>query len=77
MTICGSMRFSKEMQDIAYPPNMFSIYILLHITIFSTLVSRVLKVYTFVTHSDLHWLIIQTVSKKKLINKNAYKGSSD
>ena len=44
---------------------------------FSTLGARVLKVYTFVTHSDLQGLIIQTVSKNKLISKNAYVGSAD
>ena len=44
---------------------------------FSTLGVRVLKVYTFVTHLGLRGLIIQTVSKNKLISKNAYKGSSD
>ena len=40
--------------------------------IFSTLCVRVLKVYTFVTHLGLQRLIIQTVSKNKLISKNAY-----
>jgi len=39
---------------------------------FSTLFSRVLKVYGFVTHFALRGLIIQTVSKRKLISKNAY-----
>ena len=40
----------------------------------STLVLRVLKIYTFVTHLGLRGLIIQTVSKNKLISKNAYWG---
>lgn len=39
---------------------------------FSTLLPRVLKIYDFVTHSTFPWLIIQTVSKNKLISKNAY-----
>ena len=47
---------------------------LLHIYNFSTLGVRVLKVYTFVTHLGLQGLIIQTVSKNKLISKNAYWG---
>ena len=38
---------------------------------FSTLNMRVLKVYNFVTHFDLPWPIIQTVSKNTLISKNA------
>ena len=42
------------------------------ITDFSTLSIGVLKVYSFVTHFDLPWPIIQTVSKNKLISKNAY-----
>ena len=39
---------------------------------FSTLSLGVLKVYGFVTHSDLQWPIIQTVSKRTLISKHAY-----
>jgi len=40
--------------------------------IFSTLFVRVLKIYDLVTHSVFQTLIIQTVSKNKLISKNAY-----
>ena len=42
--------------------------------IFSTLGMRVLKIYGFVTHSGLQVLIIQTVSRNKLISENAYWG---
>jgi len=38
---------------------------------FSTLFLRVLKVYGFVIHFMLKGLIIQTVSKRTLISKNA------
>ena len=38
---------------------------------FSTLSFGVLKVYSFVTHFTLKGLIIQTVSKRTLISKNA------
>ena len=44
---------------------------------FSTLADRVLKINIFVTHLGVQRLIIQTVSKNKLIRKNAYKGNFD
>ena len=43
-----------------------------HTAYFSTLVTRVLKINDLVTHYVPLWLIIQTVSKNKLISKNAY-----